>query len=420
MEMPKMLAVDSDRSCIYVQVAALILIVLAILGPVLPGVEVSVGNLFPYRIALIPNFCLYTIYVLQHQQFRIAVTTSGIAFAAFVLLLLAATLNSLVTGGPITSLLLLGTNLALLLVIAIGLTNRVGVYRGWLVLTGLAIVAMSVATVEFLTGWHVPYSQLQTFPNRPPYTGWFTAWFRNVNNLAYLLHFGTILPLVLALRPSKDYLFRILCGLLWVTNIAIAVHLDARVMIITAGITAVVAIGLIRSPRFRLAAKHLPVRIGLVSVPLIGVILAFIFVYWPNPFSMPESSLWIRWQLQKAAVVSSGLFGNGFTRTSWAISQSGVETTMIFSPHSWFGSILGSTGLVGLTCFLAFYGGTVAQLVRVSQEMDSVRTTSAISLITLPFASLGPSNALQTAVFWVVLGLCIATVNTGVLRNART
>lgn len=345
---------------------------------------------------------------------------SGIAFAAFVILLLAATLNSLVTGGPITSsLLLLGTNFAILLAIAIGLTDRIGVYRGWLVLTGLAILAMGVATVELLTGWHVSYSQLQTVPNRPPYSGWFTAWFTNVNDLAYLLHFGTILPLVLALRPSQDYLFRILCGLLWVASVAIAIHLDARAVILAAGIAVVVAIGLIRLPRFRLAVKHLSVRTGLVGAPLLGIILTVIFVYWPNPFSMAESSLWIRWQLQKAAVVSSGLFGNGFARTSWAISQSGVETAMILSPHSWFGAIVGSTGIVGLMCFLTFYGGTVVQLVRVSQEIDPVRATSAVSLITLPFASLGPSNALQTIVFWTVIGLAILTLEQVIVENSN-
>lgn len=39
---------DSQRLSPHIQAVTLILIVLGTLGPVLPGVEVPIGNLFPY------------------------------------------------------------------------------------------------------------------------------------------------------------------------------------------------------------------------------------------------------------------------------------------------------------------------------------------------------------------------------------
>jgi O-antigen ligase len=138
------------------------------------------------------------------------------------------------------------------------------------------------------------------------------------------------------------------------------------------------------------------------------------FVLIPNPIANVDSSLWIRWQLQKAAVVESDVLGHGLGTSASVIRRSTINTGGIYDPHSWYGVILIDTGYIGLVLFLIFYGGILVGLLRTNNPQDSIQTISIISLIALPVAGLGPSNVVSMPMFWIVLGLAVVK-----LQSAR-
>ena len=400
----------------WVRAAALVLIALSVFGSFLPGVEISIGVLFAYRLALPIFIVLYGISLCYSGKPHLQMPPSLASFAAFVAVLTISSVVAMFSDGGIRGPLFLATQLALLLAVILTLTNRRWIYRGWLLLTAITLVAFGFAAVELVAGWHVAYSQINSLPDRAPYNTWFTGWFTNVNDLAFLIHFGTMLPLVLAFRRSMRRSIRAICALIWAVGVAIAVHLGARALIVAFALSFVIAGGLMRMPTLRRALGRVPTRVSMIALPALGIVGSGFLALAPNPVTRSGSSLWVRWQLQTASVLVGGAFGRGYGRTHQAIAQSPINTmttggTEITSPHSWFGAIVGGAGILGLILFLAFYGGALVRLLRTSADGDPVWIVSTTAFISLPIAGLGPSNVLQMSLFWVVLGLCIATQN---------
>jgi len=129
----------------------------------------------------------------------------------------------------------------------------------------------------------------------------------------------------------------------------------------------------------------------------------------PNPIDAVGSSLWTRWQLQRAAILEGGIFGQGLGSASTIISRSLIDTGGFTDPHSWYGAIVSETGMLGLVLFLIFYGGLLVKLFRMSDMVDPVQIMGVTALVALPVAGLGPSNVLRSPTWWIALGLSVST-----------
>ncbi|WP_256394621.1 hypothetical protein [Halohasta litorea] len=276
-------------------------------------------------------------------------------------------------------------------------------------LIGLFLLAMIVALFEHTTGWHFAGSQIHRLPDRAPYSTWVTAWYANVNDFSFFLLMTTIPALVLGLTPTTDSRIRVFSIGVWTIGASLTVHLRSRAVILAYIIVATTAFGLTHVNTIRRIIERIPRRIGKVVPPIFGFVLAGLFVLVPNPITEHGSSLWTRWQLQKAAVLEGGFWGNGFGSSPVVISQSPIDTGGTVSPHSWYGAFITDTGILGLTLFLVFYGSLVAGIVRTANLRDPISIISITSLIALPVAGLGSSNALILPTFWIVLGLSIST-----------
>ncbi|MDL0141623.1 hypothetical protein [Halobacterium salinarum] len=297
----------------------------------------------------------------------------------------------------------------LLISIVFTLNTRRWVYQGWLLLVGLVLLALITSLFEYSTGWHFAGSQLQQLPDRPPYSSWVTAWYTNVNDFALFLQMATIPALTLGLNPTTTSKKRISFLGVWTISAYLVVHLGARAVILAYPIVIATTLGLIYGNIIRQTIRQIPIRVGKILIPLFGLVLTTVFVLVPNPTN-PGSSIWIRWQLQKAAVLGGDVWGHGWGSSPTVISQTSVSTGGILSPHSWFGALLTDTGLLGLALFLVFYGGLVVGLARIANLRDPVPVMSITSLVALPIAGLGPSNVLFLPMFWIVIGLSISTL----------
>jgi hypothetical protein len=297
----------------------------------------------------------------------------------------------------------------LLFSIIITLNTRNWIHRAWTLLIGLSLLALIVALFEYSTGWHFVGSQIHQLPDRAPYSAWVTAWYTNVNDLAFFLLMATIPALVLGLNPTTGSRIRVSLVSVWIIGASLTVHLGSRAVLLAYFIVAINAFGLTYFNAIHRVIGRIPIRVGKVVAPLFGLVLAGLFVLVPNPITNLGQSIWIRWQLQKVAVLEGRFLGNGFGSSPAVISQSSIDTGGIASPHSWYGAFLTDTGIVGLTLFLVFYGGLVVSLIRTADLRDPVSVMSITSLIALPVAGLGPSNVLFLPMFWIVIGLSICT-----------
>jgi O-antigen ligase len=131
----------------------------------------------------------------------------------------------------------------------------------------------------------------------------------------------------------------------------------------------------------------------------------FLFGLVPNPFDSIGSSLWIRWQLQKAAILGGGLFGNGFGSSTAVIRSVEVAIAGKSDPHSWFGAILTDSGIIGLILYIMFYISLLMKCIKLSLNRDPLNITCTIVLLALPVAALGPGNAILFRDYWIFLSL---------------
>ncbi|CAM3003177.1 hypothetical protein [Halobacterium salinarum] len=413
------MSLDSDQRTdqhnyefpLWVRIATLLLISLGVFGSILPGIRTNIGFLFPFRLFLPVYITVLAGAIVLYSQGKIRFPRLFVALSGLVCLgmfsFLYAVQNG--TGSGVLQPIVLLTKFILLISIVITLNTRRWVYRGWILLVGLVLLAFIIALFEYSTGWHFAGSQLQQLPNYPPYSSWVTTWYTNVNDFAFFLQMATIPALVMGLNPTTTSKKRISFLGVWTISAYLVVHLGARAVILAYPIVIATTLGLIYGNIIRQTIRQIPIRVGKILIPLFGLVLTTVFVLVPNPTN-PGSSIWIRWQLQKAAVLGGDVWGHGWGSSPTVISQTSVSTGGILSPHSWFGALLTDTGLLGLALFLVFYGGLVVGLARIANLRDPVPVMSITSLVALPIAGLGPSNVLFLPMFWIVIGLSISTL----------
>jgi len=357
-----------------------------------------------YTIVLIVSIPLYRI-----DRVKIPRVTTGILiflmFGGF------STLLAAQTGISSSGLVVLLTRIFVLFAIVLTLDTRRWVYRGWIVLVVLTVISFGIAGIEIFYGWHWTGSRLTEVPNLPRYSNWASAWYVNINNFSVFALIGTIPALVLSLNPNTDYRARMLFSAVWITGFVITLQIYSRAVMLAYPFTIVTAVALMRSYNISKIISQVSGRIAKLILTLIGGFLTVIFYSVSNPFNNEGSSLWIRWQLQKAAVMEGGILGQGLGSASYIISGSSINTGGIANPHSWYGVIVSETGILGLVLFLIFYGGLLTELSQNLRPKDSVRIMSITALVALPVAGLGPSNVLRMPTWWIVIGLAVATCN---------
>jgi len=395
----------------WVKSATLLLISLAVLGPILPGIQTSLGKLFPFRLFLPVYIAILAAAISSYSQDKIRFPRIIVPLFMLMCLGIFSFLYAVSAGKGFqtTQLIVILTRWVLLISIIIVIDTRDWIYRAWTVLIGLFLLAMIVALFEHTTGWHFAGSQIHRLPDRAPYSTWVTAWYTNVNDFAFFILMTTIPALVLGLTPTTDSRIRVFSIAVWTIGASLTVHLRSRAVILAYIIVVTTAFGLTHVNTIRRIVGRIPRRIGKVAPPIFGFVLAGLFILMPNPVMEHGSSLWMRWQLQKAAVLEGGFWGNGFGSSPVVISQSSIDTGGIASPHSWYGAFITDTGVLGLTLFLVFYGSLVAGIARTTNLRDPISIISITSLIALPVAGLGSSNAIILPMFWIVLGLSIST-----------
>lgn len=403
---------DNYRYPSWIKSATLLLILLAVLGPILPSIQTGAGTLFPFRLFLPVYVILLSVAISSYSRGKIRFPRIIVPLLVLMCLGILSFFHAVLTGkgSETTQLFVILTRFILFFSIIITLNTRNWIHRAWTFLFGLSLLALIVALFEYSTGWHFVGSQIHQLPDRAPYSTWVTAWYTNINDLSFFLLMATIPALVLGLNPTTDSRIRLFLVGVWIIGASLTVHLGSRAVLLAYFIVVIIAFGLTHFNTIRRIIRRIPLRIGKVVAPLFGLVLGGLFVLVPNPITNLGSSIWIRWQLQKVAVVEGGFFGDGFGSSPAVISQSSIDTGGIASPHSWYGAFLTDTGIIGLTLFLVFYGGLVVSLIRTVNLRDPISIMSITSLIALPVAGLGPSNVLFLPMFWIVISLSITTL----------
>lgn len=389
----------------------LVAIVLAIIGPFLPGPQIAGVTLFPYRLFL-PGYLGVLLLTLATQPGATSIelprpTIPLFGVLAVVIISIGYTSNFSAT---VRGIILFGANFLLLVGIVWTLNDRRWVYRGWLTLFILSLLALGVIALEYVTGWHSPVSQIHSLPEYPPYTYYATAFFRNVNDTGFFLSIAGMFPLTMAIYPRTIRWLRAGMFSLWVIGIWFALRVGARAILAAYALAFVFSVALVHGRAVRRAITAPTTRFSRVIMSAFGIIAVVAFMVLPNPFPKSATSLWIRWQLHKAAIAVGGLFGTGIGAGRFAIENKPIPTGGISSPHSWAGAFIADIGILGLFLFLLFYGGLFAALLQRSTGEDPVAVMSVGAIVIFPVAAIGPSNATLTAMFWVTLGLGIATL----------
>ncbi len=365
-------------------------------------------NLFPFRL-LLPFYAGSVSLLFIYRGYDIFLPHSVLYLLGFAIVGVLTSISVFPAGYVLRGAVIFSACFTVFFGIILTLTTRKWVYYGWMTVCSLGLVSFVVAAFEYTTGWHASLSQVHQLPNRPPYDSYVTAWFTNVNDMSFFLVLSLIPALVLGFTARKTTT-RLFWLAMWITGFSLTIHLGARASILGFAVAGFVVVGFVYSDRLRYVAGRFPTRFGQAAAPLIGIFAVLIFALVPNPASTASSSLWIRWQLQKAAAYSGGLTGNGLGSSYTVIGRSPIRTNGVGSPHSWYGALLTDTGIIGLTIFLAFYGGLVSRLCRSAALRQPVHLMGATAVITLPIAGLGPSNAFLMPLFWIVLGLAVSAL----------
>mgnify|MGYP006275495237 FL=1 len=372
----------------------------------------SFGSLFPFRILLPIYVAVLIVAISLYGIYKIQIPEVTAALFGFIILGMVGTLQAIPAGISVKGAIVFSTRLLLLFGIILTLNTRRWVYRGWMVLFALVVLSFGVAMIEISTGWHWAQGRLATFPDIPPYSNWASAWYYNINDFSFFVVIGTIPALILALKPATNYRTRILFAIIWIIGVIITFRIYSRAAVLTQFLVIITAVALVRSHDIRGLLCQIPLKAGKVTLPTIGCFLAGVFYTVPNPINDVGSSLWIRWQLQKAAILEGGIIGQGLGSASAIIGSSSINTGFVgdlAAPHSWYAAIISETGMLGLILFLTFYGGLLTKLVRKSDMNDPIPIIGVTALIALPVAGLGPSNALRLPTWWIVIGLSVST-----------
>lgn len=387
----------------WIFISAIILIVFSTVGPALPSLHIREITIFPFRIVF-PIFVAIYIIRIYIKSDKLIISRTLIPFLGFVFL----GIVTIVANPDIVSyrdFIIILKNIILFLSISFIMSNRYWLYQSWMVMSVLLISALVFASVEVAIGWHMSFSQVYNLPDVPPVNTWATAWYYGTNHLSVFFSIASIYCFVMAIRPNISIYNRIGYIIPWASSLIFNYLLDAR-----AGILAMVIVsisGLILTyhrPVLRYLVTDLDRVVGTLSV-IIVFILVYLFAHMPNPFETIGSSLWTRWQLQKAAIVGGGLFGNGFGSSAAVMRSVEVAIAGKSDPHSWFGVILTDTGMIGLILFIMFYVFLIMKCVKISLNRDPINITCTIVLLALPVAALGPGNAILFRDYWIFLSL---------------
>lgn len=383
------------------------LMVLSLIGVALPGISIGGVTLFPFRLLLPLYILAFLILFLINNELEIYFPRLYIPLLLFFVY---GFVNSLV-GNPTNILYreigLLLINTVIFIAVSLILANRRSLYHSWLILGGLSILALAMGSFEIITGWHISYSQMAGVPDDASFSTMATAWYQGVNTLALFLSLCSIYWFVMMIRPRVSLSRRIMYFVPWSACAVSNILLNARSGLLTVIVACTSALLLMYHPELFHYSSKLSSRICTAIAGGIGTSFILIFTVLPNIFT-PQSSLWTRWQLQRAAIEQGGVLGNGFGSASVVLDHSTIIPPNKVDPHSLFGSIVAEVGLFGLMLFLIFYVFLLSELINFSINRDPVYIMCSALIISLPIATLGPGNSFYLRHFWMFLGLANA------------
>ncbi len=392
-----------------------VLMVVAILGPSLPGIPVGSYNLFFFRVV---TFLLYvpllSYLVLTERIERLTLPKPGLYLLVFVAYLIASSIWATDKAAALTSLsvILLALLVAFTLVLTTERQEHVNAYLT--ALLGLVICSLFIACLELTADIHLGVSRIPTLPEYPPYTYRMSAWYHNSNDFSFFLSVCSSLPLVNALYSNNDTRSRTFNLLVFVAIIAVIALNQSRATILA-------EIGIVATCLFLYYGRRLlkpyakQIRTVLAGLPLIVGIgfVVFVPLFGAVVSGVLSNSLWVRWQLMTIGtrIALETLFGVGVGNFPITVEYLNVPTNDVLSPHSWLTWLLGTTGLFGTGLFLVVYGRVIADLLYdyVVEESPTSLMLFA-SILSFSLNGLGPSNAFKLQIVWILLGLSLAAL----------
>lgn len=243
-----------------------------------------------------------------------------------------------------------------------------------------------------------------------------SAWFGNRNNWAFFLALAAGPIFAIGYQSRLNWIWRLLSLSAIGLAVVIMVAGESRTGLLSfiATVLAIPVLSAFRS-RFQSRGWKLPKHgaWAVTAIVLLGaIVVVAIILLIPNPIDTYGRSLWDRWQLCLAAMElffeTNGL-GVGVGAFPGMMETTSIDTTGTLAPHNWLFYLLGGFGIVGTTLFLVAFAHLLYDLFSSYIETGNVIQLGLLAaLLPLPLNAIGPSNALQTYVFWLFLALAAA------------
>jgi hypothetical protein len=401
----------SSRNSRAVLLSNALLLTIAILAFVVPGLEIGGFNIFAYVIYLIPHTGLLLYFMMTKREFALDFPYPLYGLLLFSIYVVCSFFWATDTTIAAKKMVIIVTSIG----VAMHLYWSIANYRtlDWYlrIIQIVSIIGLIVAAFEVATGAHLPVSngyESDTFHMS-------TAWYPNVNDFSFFLATVAFLFLIRALpvRQSRSTLLGILGYVGCVTVIFLNGSRAALLSVLTVTTLLLVLYGGKGTISDSLNdGMEWPIFMPLLLIGSLAMVAVFSLV--PNIFEpYGNRSFWFRWQSHRASVIflfRTGI-GVGVGNFPVELSLSSIPPAAPINTHSWFATLLGEYGWIGTGLFLLAYGRTLDKLLfQFIRDGDTVALGLLGALLSFVLAGLGPNDVLVFQIHWIVWALAIGAI----------
>lgn len=384
------------------------LIVTAILGPILPGLEIAGNNIFLYRILVVILLPVLLVAVLIRNNSQLQISREELLFCAFgiYLIFLLSFTPSVASAASASSVVLLPIFTGILIAVSIQDRGAVEVQFGILVV--LLSLSMIIAMWELSTGQHLATSRIPSLPDR--FSHYMSAWYYNQNDFSAFVAILSPLFFVKLLHGGQTQ--RIFSIVTFGTIGVVMYQQLPRAALLGILVTTVVCVLIFRFRQLLIPVKNEASTL-LSITPFVGVLVvvgAVILI--DDTFLLENRSILIRWRLLRVAVhtASSTIIGTGLGSLHITVQQSTIDTFGFVTPHSWLTWLLAVTGIPGTILFLSLLGSLLRRhLGNYLENGDPISLATIGIIISFGIAGTGPSNIFYMEGIWILFGILATT-----------
>lgn len=388
-----------------------VLLTIAILAFIVPGLEIGGFNIFAYVIYIIPHTGLLLYLMVTRREFALDLPYPLYGLLLFALYVVCSFFWSTDTIITVKKMVIIVTSIG----VAMHLYWSIAHYRtlNWYlrIIQIVSIIGLTVAAFEIVTGAHLPVSngyESDTFHMS-------TAWYPNVNDFSFFLAIVAFLFLIRAL-PVKQSCSTLLGILGYVGCVTVIFLNGSRAALLSVLIITTLLLFLYAGKDiifdFFNGGTEWPIFTSLLLIGSLAIIAVFSLV--PNIFEpYGNRSFWLRWQSHRASVIflfRTGI-GVGVGNFPVELSLSNIPPAAPINTHSWFATLLGEYGWIGTGLFLLAYGRTLDKLLfQFIRDGDTVALGLLGALLSFVLAGLGPNDVLVFQIHWIIWALAIAAI----------